>query len=590
MIFCLLTGLVRFPLIAAATGPDAQRILDHLKGHLERNELLAADFPEVCYPIRALEGAPQRAGSQTVGGKRTYLKWAQDYIILPTVKGSKASGSAIMTRGLDAAIRGIRVGALRPDLVIIDDPETRESVRSEQQTATRELTIEEDLAGLGGGDKKLARVMLTTLMRRVSLSATYTDRQEKPSWKGRRFKLLDKFPHRTDLWEEYQALRAENFVSGDEHARGAHAFYLANRKAMDAGAVIVNVGRFNGSLLEDGTQAEASALQRCYNIIADRGLEHFLTEYQNDPPEESGPIDSGITAGRIQRQVSGYPHRVIPPGCTVLTMAIDVGKYALHWVVKAWRPDCTGFVIDYAVQDVHGTTRGTDDENTRATDRAIIKALYTLREQMLANPYRAVDDKVTPIDKTLVDAGYRTQAVYHFCREAGIAFQPAKGMGKSSGCVEPYFRAPVRITTDKRPGDGWFLSRQPSRVWMVGMDTDRWKGWEHDRWLTPPTDPGSCLLFGERGLGDRLSQDQKDHFVFAKHLTAEVEREENVPKKGMVRSWHVKPGRNANHYFDASYMADVAANMCGISLMRKSKLNGKRKSAQELADLARAAK
>ena len=107
--------------------------------------------------------------------------------------------------------------------------------------------------------------------------------------------------------------------------------------------------------------------------------------------------------------------------------------------------------------------------------------------------------------------------------------------------------------------------------------------------MTPPDQPGTCLLFGERGIGDRLSEDQKLHFSFSKHITAEVESENPTKDKGMVRKWKVKS--DTNHYFDASYMADVAANMCGISLLRKSRLiGGKRKSAQELADLARAAK
>jgi len=56
------------------------------------------------------------------------LKWAQDYIVLPTVRephhwdsrfrpGQLAlgSGTVITTRGLDSAIRGVLVGTKRPD-------------------------------------------------------------------------------------------------------------------------------------------------------------------------------------------------------------------------------------------------------------------------------------------------------------------------------------------------------------------------------------------------------------------------------------------------------------------------------------------
>ena len=58
---------------------------------------------------------------------------------------SLGSGAVITTRGLDSAIRGVLVGTKRPDLVIIDDPETRDSARSGVQTDLRARTIEADL-------------------------------------------------------------------------------------------------------------------------------------------------------------------------------------------------------------------------------------------------------------------------------------------------------------------------------------------------------------------------------------------------------------------------------------------------------------
>jgi len=568
LLFCVITGQLRFPLLVAATGPDAARILDHIKAHLERNDTLAADYPEVCHPIRDLRGAPQRGGSQTVCGQRTFLEWRQDYIVLPTVRRSRSSGAVVMTRGLDSAIRGIRVGVVRPDFVLVDDPETRESVKSEEQTKTRRLTIEQDLAGLGAGDKKLGRVILTTIMRRATndgnptISFEYTDPHQKPSWEGRRFKLLETFPDRQDLWDEYVSLRQADQQTGDRHARRAHQFYLDHRDSMDAGAVLTNPERYSREILPDGSQAEVSALQRCYNIIADRGPEAFLTEYQNDPPEETGPQESGITAHRIQKQVSGYPRKVIPPGCTLLTQGVDCRKVAMHWVIKAWRPDATFFVIDYGVQEVHGTVRGSDE----GLDMAIRKAVLARSEETKEVHYQTLDGKELPVELTLVDAGWRTDAVYAATKEIGLSWRPAMGFGKSNGTIQANFSPPDRATYDKKPGDGWFLSRRPKGIWLVCMDADRWKAWEHDRWMTPTDKPGTAMLFGEASDNpDRLSFDEKGHMGFSKHLTAEVEVEEVI--RGVLRR-HWKPKSDNNHWFDASYMADVAANMKGISLMK----------------------
>jgi hypothetical protein len=142
------------------------------------------------------------------------------------------------------------------------------------------------------------------------------------------------------------------------------------------------------------------------------------------------------------------------------------------------------------------------------------------------------------------------------------------GFGRTNGCTHANFSPPVRSTTNKKVGDGWFLSRQPKkRVWLVCMDADRWKAWEHDRWMTPTDKPGTLFLFGDGGEGDRLSFDEKSHFSYSKHITAEVEVEETV-KGVQKRRWKAK--NDTNHYLDASYMADVAANMLGIKLLRSS--------------------
>jgi len=114
-------------------------MLDSIKAELENNELLLADFPEVFYPIHALEGIHQRAGGQLHQGVPTNIGWTAKEIVLPTIEGSKASGAIIRVAGITGRIRGMkhkRVDgqSVRPSLVLIDDPQTDESLR-EAQTA-----------------------------------------------------------------------------------------------------------------------------------------------------------------------------------------------------------------------------------------------------------------------------------------------------------------------------------------------------------------------------------------------------------------------------------------------------------------------
>ena len=77
---------------------------------------------------------------------------------------------------------------------------------------------------------------------------------------------------------------AIRYVGTIPFGRKAFAYYRDNREAMDEGAELANPYNFIDTLLPDGTPTHLSALQKCYDFIADKGLEAFLTEYQNDPP------------------------------------------------------------------------------------------------------------------------------------------------------------------------------------------------------------------------------------------------------------------------------------------------------------------
>src|SRR5690606_14230516 len=200
-------------------------------------------------------------------------------IVLPNVPGSPSAAAIIATRGLDAAVRGLKKRGKRPQLAVIDDPDTEETARSEEQAKKLEDRIDKGIGGLGGQQRGIARVMLTTLQSRVSASYKFTDPKEKPTWKGRRFRYLIKPPDRLDLWQEYVTQRQADLQSGDDFARTAHRFYLDNRAAMDAGAVVANPHRFDASQLPDGSQLEVSSLQRYYNEVARRSEEH-KTELQ----------------------------------------------------------------------------------------------------------------------------------------------------------------------------------------------------------------------------------------------------------------------------------------------------------------------
>lgn len=570
-----LQGIVNFSVLFAATGSAAENSLESIKADIAENELLREYYPEVCVPVSALENTPNRAHYQTVSGKRhddqreyarhpSKFSWCGHEIVLPAVPGSPAAGAIIATRGLDAAVRGLKKRGKRPQLAVIDDPDTEETARSEEQAAKLEDRIDKGIGGLGGQQRGIARVMLTTLQSRISASYKFTDAKSKPSWRGKRFRYLIKPPDRADLWDEYVQLRRLNQQSGDEWARTAHQFYLDNRKDMDAGAVVANANRFDASKLPDGSQNEVSALQRYYNEVARVGAAAVATEFDNDPPEEAGPQESGITASRVQRQLSGFARGVIPPTCVKITQGIDCKKTGLHWVVRAWEPNATSYVIDYGFHESHGVRYASDDGVDVALRRAILERI----EATKASEYTKPDGELLPVDLTLVDARYRMDAVYAACAEIGKGIYPVLGFGRSNGCWRSTFTQFQKRTSTEHPGDGWNM-KLDGRVWVVHANADKWKAWEHDRWMTDPPHAGCLRLFGTASGERRMSFDELAHHAYARHVVAEVEVEEMY--RGVLRRiWKARPGYAQNHYLDASYYADVAASILGIRLDMES--------------------
>lgn len=602
-----LQGILTYSVLFQASGALAENSLDSIKTSIEENPLLLADYPEVCVPVAALENTPNRAHYQVVSGTRhdngepyemaqSHFSWCGQEIIFPNVPGSPSAASIIATRGLDSAVRGLKKRGKRPQLAAIDDPDTSESSRSEEQASKLEDRIDKDIGGLGGQQRPIARIMLTTLQSRIAASYKFTDPAQKPSWKGKRFRYLIKEPDRMDLWREYMEIRSlewQTFAAGeseDKHCRQSHQFYVDHFEEMNAGAEVANQNRFNPAVLPDGSQVELTSLQHYYNEVAKLGEKAVATEYDNDPPEDDGPIESGITPQRIQRQLSGFEKGVAPSECVFLTMGVDVQKNRLYWVVRAWCVDGTSYVIDYGVHQVHGVVRGSDEGLEFAIKRALLELMEARKEE-----YCKVGGEVKPIDLTLVDSGYQSAAVYQACVEWGLGIYPAKGHGKSNGCTTLNFSEFQKRAAGKEPGDGWFIQshnvKGVGRIKLVHSDTDRWKAFEHQRWMTAPGLPGATYLFGEitddeRGNTRKMPQGAKQHFDthYAHQVTAEVEAEDFVRGK-MVRIW--KPIRRDNHYLDASYLTDVAGSILGIRLLgenvKKKSDPATRPSARDLA-------
>ena len=156
VVWAALKGATPFVCLIAASAERGKDLLENIKTWLETNELLQADFPEVCYPIQCLERIANRQKGQKHNGEPTRIEWGADRIILPTIKGSKASGVVISCSGMRGSeIRGQNYArpdgkVVRPRLVLIDDPQTTESAWSKSQCDHREAILAGDVLGMAG--------------------------------------------------------------------------------------------------------------------------------------------------------------------------------------------------------------------------------------------------------------------------------------------------------------------------------------------------------------------------------------------------------------------------------------------------------
>lgn len=547
--YALLATPIRFPIFIAQTTKKSSKLFKQLKNKFNNPRKFPeffGDFPEITACVNALDGAPQRAPKQHVNGVKTDILWTQDKIRLPYIEGCPFSGKMVVYFGLDAAIRGEGDDEDRPDLAVIDDPETREVAFSPtNQHQVIEDMIDGDVAGLAGPNKRISRVVLTTIQNRKCYSYRVTSRTHKATFEGDRYGILSSWPERDDLWQEYVAKRQSDQSAGDRNGKTATQFYLDNMEDMKRGAALTNPYRFVSEKDSEGNPIEVDALQAFYNRVADWGLDRVLAELQNEPREDEIPESLGINPGLVAGRMSGLAHAEVPPGAKIF-FGCDVGKYKLDWCKVAFHGNCVGTVIDYGEWRVIGTDKTSSDEST---ELAILRALHELRRYALAE---------NRPDFGFIDSGDFTPAIYEFIRQTGAPLVASKGHDDSRISYSGENTEKKRYFDNCRAD--W---QQEQGIWLYNFNAHHWKNEVHQRFTTKTFDDSH--QFNEGSLSVWATQDPKVHLPYSQEICAEERQEVFIEGKGLVKKWVVKSKRN--HKLDATAMALCAAACMGIKVV-----------------------
>lgn len=580
-LWAVLYGYRDFVTLVGATESSALEMLDSLKTELESNEMLAADFPEVCYPIKQLDGISNRCSGQLYHGKRTLMTWGSKELVLPSIEGSRASGRIITVASLTGRIRGMKFKrsdgrSVRPELVILDDPQTTESANSIDQTKKRLRILSSDILGLAGPGKKISGLMPCTVIRNGDMADQILDKGKHPEWNGERMKMLYSEPENMKLWEEYSEILAESQRQGNG-IQEATEFYRQHREEMDKGAIVAWSELYNPD--------EASAIQHAMNLKLTDEMS-FQAEYQNEPLAEDTAEDTLMSVEEICNQLNGLKKGIVPLECVRLTMFIDIQKTLLYYCVCAWADNFTGAVIDYGAWPDQGRHNFTLAEANPTIQHKFPKAglegqiynsLEALVTEKMNTPYQREDGAVMRIERALIDAnwGMSTDTVYQYCRQTAFSgiIMPGHGryIGASSRPMTEY-----KKKRGERLGFNWFQPAIAGKraIRHVVFDTNFWKSFVHSRLSVAMGDAGNLSLYGRNAL---------HHLNFAEHLTAEY----RVKTEGLGRvvdEWKIRPQRGDNHWLDCLAGCAVCASMLGSELPEQYHL-AKTKEKKRLSDI-----
>lgn len=608
-IWAILYGHRKFVPIFGADANAASGNIDSIKLELAENDLLYEDFPEVCHPIRALEGKPQRCASQTHDGELTHIEWRADTIVMPTIAGSVASGGIITARGLMGGSRGMKHKRpdgtqQRPDFVLLDDPQTDESAASPLQVRKRLDVIRKNILKLGGHDRRIAVCCNATIIRPDDVAEQLLDPKRFPAWQGERIRMVNAWAggrpvdeakakdwkgldtHERMWLGDYARLRNtfDPETLGDQQRahREATEFYRRNRPTMDAGCEVTWEHCYD-------PDTEVSAVQHAYNLLIDDGPEVFASECQNDPLKPEEQTTEGPKPDQIAAKVNRLPRGTLPLEGSRLVAFIDPKKDLLYWTAAAFGDGFTGAVVDYGTypdqRRSYFAARDARVTLAKATGKArldeqLYAGLDMLVTQLMAREWRREGDGAAlRFEKILIDAnwGDATDTVYLFCRRSPHAAILLPTHGRFYGAkTRPMNDSPPK--QGERRGWSWYSDVCPQRKQRRAfIDVNAWKTRMHSLMGVPMGGAGCISLFGDQ---------PEAHKMFADHLAAEFPVRVTANNRS-VTEWQVKPHRPDNDFLDCLVGCGVAASMLGVDIVDGGGAGARRVRRVKLSELQR---
>ncbi len=220
--------------------------LKQVKTALEENEYILEDFGKL-------------RGSTT---------WKTDAILLK-------NDVLIVAKGSGKKVRGIKHKQYRPDLIILDDIENDENVRSPDQR--KYLMNWFNKVVMNAGSKRTDVVVIGTILHYDSL---LNNLLEKPGYRTKKYKAVIE-DNNSPLWLDWKEIYTDK--SNPNNVEDAYKFFLTHEEEMTAGSRVI--------------WPEAKDIYYYKRKYIDLGPAAYNSEYQNEPVD---PETSWITPDDFQ--------------------------------------------------------------------------------------------------------------------------------------------------------------------------------------------------------------------------------------------------------------------------------------------------
>ncbi len=229
----VLYGMERYVTILSATLKQARQRLHNIKSELETNEIL------------------RRYYRKEIGQRGC---WSRSAI--------EVNGARVEVFSAGTEIRGLRYGAWRPTLILLDDVEESDMVRSPEQRRQLWDWYNEVIENLG--DSYTVVEVVGTLLHREALLARLLQR---PDFEARVYRSIEAFAEREDLWQDWRGI----FTNLDDPNRleSARAFFTSQRSEMLRGSRVL-------------WQAKEDYYDLMCQLVT-KGRRAFFKEKQNEP-------------------------------------------------------------------------------------------------------------------------------------------------------------------------------------------------------------------------------------------------------------------------------------------------------------------